>query len=910
MKVLVSLMYFRKIVLFGVMQVLLVGAVAADTLTLPPAAVIAIDGNPSAATFTLNVNATSSTSRLTTAQLLDISVTLKPDAENLDRKGSVFAVFVKDDHFFLLRPDRTFTMWNGEIETLLPFLQEFTLTESGSVHLLSGRLDNPGQYHIFTAYMAEGQSLLKFTPDPFVLTVHAADKSPELEQATSLYQAEVESRVVQLRCIVCHVEGGVARNSSLKFQRTMTGSALNNLNMLASYLAVNGNSVESFLNRATGGNAHPGGQQLVKGGRDYNAFEQVLRLLDADRAQQSQSIAYTFVPGNIPGPTSGGAHALLASVQIEPREATLRRATILFAGRVPTSDEIAAVRSGDVNTLRDVLRSLMTGPGFREFVVNATNDRLLTQGADDPINSGFGNFPILRNLRYDTEIASSEGNSNRDYWQAYGRRIMESTRRASGELVAHVVINDRPYSEILTADYMMMNPLLNQVLGGSASFAENSGDKDFLPSKIGQYYFGPELTWSDPHPLFGGKVLHAGKPVTDYPHAGLLTDFAFLSRYPTTATNRNRARARWTLYHFLGIDIEKSSQRPLDEAALSDRNNPTMNNPNCTVCHAVLDPVAGAFQNWSEWNMFRDGGYDTLDHFYKHPNDGSVSPYQPGDLWYRDMRAPGLFETQLTSRDYTLRELAGLIVKEPGFLRATVRFWWPALFGESMVVLPAVESDQGFVGKSAAYAAQQASLEQFASVLGQRMNAKDMLVEMMMSPWFRAESSTRHELRPLQLEANLGAPRLLGPERLAAKTLALTGVNWRTSTSPSGNTWSEFQNIAVLLGGIDSLAVLERATVLTPTIFAVQQAMMAEVACPAVAKDFALPMAKRQMFSGVEPLVTPLMLASTTRDVTSSSRSDSQDIKMTARIPAQGAKINVTFANPHCEWDGVRCLEQ
>ena len=58
----------------------------------------------------------------------------------------------------------------------------------------------------------------------------------------------------------------------------------------------------------------------------------------------------------------------------------------------------------------------------------------------------------------------------------------------------------------------------------------------------------------------------------------------FLQQYPTTATNRNRARARWTYQHFLGVDIENSAARTIDAAALSDNDNPTLNNPAC-VCH-------------------------------------------------------------------------------------------------------------------------------------------------------------------------------------------------------------------------------------------------------------------------------------------------------------------------------------
>ena len=883
------------------------GPLNADTLTLPFTSAATIDGSATDARFALKLESATTTSRLSTQQLLDISVSFNPKTANRGKKGSVYAVFVKNNNFFLLRPDRSFTSWNGEINTLLPFAVDVTLNETTLVQVLTGRLSEPGEYQIFVAYSAQNQPILTFTPEPAVLMLNPAEQSPAMEEATRLYQSNVESRIVQLRCIACHADGGMARNSNLKFQRNMTGSALNNLNTLLGYLDRPGNSVETLLTKASGGNGHPGGQQIERGGQDYAALEQVLTLLDADRSQRNQGLVYRFEPGDAPMPVNS-ALALLASVDLAPREATFRRASILIAGRVPTTEQLAAVRNGDESTLRAALRGLMSGSRFKEFVVSATNDRLLTRGAEEPINSNLVNFPLLRNLQYDTVMAG------KNYFQEYYQRIKDSANRASGELVAHVVINELPYSEILTANYMMMNPLLNQYLGGTAAFPPGAGDSDFLPSRITQYYFPDQVVKSAERGFFGNldaghRVLSMGTPLADYPHAGLLTDFGLLSRYPTTATNRNRARARWTLYHFLGIDIEKSSQRPLDEATLADRNNPTMNNPNCTVCHAVLDPVAGAFQNWSEWNMYRDNGNDALDSFYKWPNDGTASPYRQGDLWYRDMRLPGLFETKLTSRDATLRELANTIVREPAFLTASARFWWPALFGENLVMLPSVESDAGFAEKSAAYAAQQASVAAFARVLGERGNAKDMLVEMMMSPWFTAQSATRHEFRAVQLQANLGSPRMLGPAQLAAKTMDVTGVNWRTNTNPSGRTWSDYENMNVMLGGIDSIAVLERASVLTPTIFAVQQAIMAEVSCPAVIKDFALPTAKRRMLDLVEPAVTPLVLASGTFDVTSKSRSEWQEVRMPATIPAIGANINISFANPYCDWDGVKCLE-
>jgi hypothetical protein len=666
------------------------------------------------------------------------------------------------------------------------------------------------------------------------------------------------------------------------------------------------NSAASLLTKATGGNSHFGGQQITVGSQEYSALAQVLELIELENTQRGSVANYPFTPvaQEVPPVSS---QSLLSAVTLEPREATLRRATILFAGRAPTDAEMNAVESSD-DALRGALRELMDGPQFKEFLVIATNDRLLIEGGqDDPINYNFSNFPILRNLFFDAYLNETRD----DYYQKYSGPLATAGRRAAGELIAHVILNELPYSEILTADYTMMNPFMNQVLGGTAVFPANATADMFLPAKITQYYFPDQLEDLEDIPGPGKRVAIRGTPLAEYPHAGILSDFGFLSRYPTTATNRNRARARWTLFHFLGIDIEKSSQRPTDESALSDRNNPTMNNPACTVCHTVMDPVAGAFQNWSDFNLYRqDNGNDSLDGLYKWPADGSKSLYQQGDLWYRDMRAPGLFQAAFTSRNYTLRELANAIVQEPNFLNAAAQFWWPTIFGSSLIERPTVETDQDFQEKAAAYAAQQAAVKEFASVLGLNFNAKDMLVEMIMSPWFSATTTTNYEFRSEQVVAELGAERLLTPAQLATKTRNLTGVHWRTDETPNGTTHSEYDSLEVLLGGIDAQSVTERATLLTPSIMTILLSHAAETACPIVVKDFALPVTARKLFNKVSQTTTPLSISSTTVSVSSQSANDWKTHSIDTTLPAGGAAVNITFDNPWCDWDGQKCREQ
>ena len=197
--------------------------------------------------------------------------------------------------------------------------------------------------------------------------------------------------------------------------------------------------------------------------------------------------------------------------------------------------------------------------------------------------------------------------------------------RAPLELIAHVVENDLPYTEILTADYIMANPWAATAYGASTRFDDPEDMHEFQPSEIVSYYRQGEGYDYECDPVVGAcRILNPGPLITDYPHAGILNTTVFLLRYPTTATNRNRARSRWTYYHFLGLDIEKSASRTTDPDALADTNNPTMFNSACTVCHRVLDPVAGAFQNYFDEGQYKSnwGGIDSLDEFYtRGPDD-------------------------------------------------------------------------------------------------------------------------------------------------------------------------------------------------------------------------------------------------------------------------------------------------
>ena len=123
-------------------------------------------------------------------------------------------------------------------------------------------------------------SLLSASPVVFRLQSFAevASAAPsDLEQATTLFGASIETQVVQQRCIACHVSGGIAANSGLLFARG-EGSASANLSAFESY--VNGaTSQRTRVLSMVRGIGHTGGQQLSEGSDAYSDLSDFLQLL-------------------------------------------------------------------------------------------------------------------------------------------------------------------------------------------------------------------------------------------------------------------------------------------------------------------------------------------------------------------------------------------------------------------------------------------------------------------------------------------------------------------------------------------------------------------------------------------------------------------------------------------------------
>ena len=853
--------------------------------------------------------------------------------------------------------------------------------------------------------------------------------------AESFYISDVEP-VVQQRCAVCHQSGLTADQQGARL--LFSEDAGSNHAAMETFVTTEGVGADWLLGKIVGDLGHGGGPVITPGGNEYNAFAEYLTLL----------------VGADTGGGSADASAFWEGTGLEGREATLRRAALLLAGSVPANAMINRALASD-EALKTEVKRLMQGDGFHDFLVTGANDRLLTDGLNAGIDFQFdfwwrfpafvefaNDFPERRPEEFDDYHDEPFLTRNEAQWEFRNAVVREPL-----ELIADVVMSNQSYKKILTADYTMVNPFSAIAYRSDAEFDVEFPDARGFYDRSQLYVF--KRGKNQGHIPFDEDTYHeedgsasSFSGYHDWPHAGVLTTPAFLSRYPSTDTNRNRARARWTYYHFLGVDIEKSAPRTTDPVALADTNNPTMNNPACTVCHERMDPVAGAFQSFGDRGHYLDqwGGLDSLPDTYKHPqkpsgdvnelaldpsleqeevqfyerqvtfttsgnggnflvndvsprgcvqdeenstegewhgwcshigvneivikqggktirtlkasdfqDDPSFSPsvwtdpetgeehingwfhwdgdrtvyfghtnqwvafdfdladgdytidvtlastvnnghpemsvlaglswnegysrsseYQHGDTWYRDMRTPGFEGSAAAGSKDSLQWLAQQIVNDPRFARATVKFWWPSVFGAEALAAPADSSLPGYDAHLLAFNAQEALVDELAaSFAAGGFKLKDLLADMVLSPWYRTSTVPQDvdTIREAAL-ANVGRGRLLTPEELDRKNRAVFWRSWGESNDPNPYEYETLTNFnrgwggyATFYGGIDGATVTQRNRELTSLMSNVSERMAVDLACQVVLEDFRKPRSERTVFTEIDRTNDPLSLA-------------------------------------------------
>ncbi len=287
-----------------------------------------------------------------------------------------------------------------------------------------------------------------------------------------------------------------------------------------------------------------------------------------------------------------------------------RRISIDLRGRLPTVTELASVSDSGV---ADVIESWLSDPALETHLVDV-----------------FAEDWLLRLDRLRVEPKEFGFTAEEGY--AFTRAVGDEP----AHLIAHVVAHDRPFTEIVTADYTLTNDFL----------------REMLPVELVE----PE----------SGEQWAVSRYTDGRPANGILATSGLWLRYHTTIFNYNRGRAAALARLLLCYDI---AGRPVIFQGLDDESTEGLaeavrSDPGCISCHASMDPLAGT--------LFGFWPYEDLDGrelVTYHPERERLSEESTGS-------APAYFGTPVTSAG----QLGPLVAADPRFpvcmARRAAERWW------------------------------------------------------------------------------------------------------------------------------------------------------------------------------------------------------------------------------------------
>ena len=640
-----------------------------------------------------------------------------------------------------------------------------------------------------------------------------------------LFTDEVWAKVGAQSCLKCHKAGGDAEDSKFVLRdpkrsqgQAETDAMRHNLGAFTQMARLKEGEQSRLLLKVAGQLKHGGEEVLKPASAGYRVLAEFVRRVNAPLSTKpAREMA-----------EDKNAPPFFDGISMLDDRKLLRRVTLSLAGRLPTESELVAVASQGLKALPSILDALMKEDAFYERLREGFNDIFLTVGLEDNAETvlSYDHFEKTRlwYQKYDlSHITDEKARTKAGYKLANDYR--EAIQGEPMRLIEYIVRHERPFTEIVTADYIMVTPYSARGYGVfeelKSKFQNTNDPFEYVPVKI--------------KALIGREKSQNQESATGlYPHAGLLSTFQYLRRYPTTETNRNRQRARMYFLHFLGIDVLELAARVSDAAAVSAKfENPTMQASECVVCHKTVDPVAGLFQDY--WRFAEAG-------IYGRRKGG----------WFTDMFGPGFEGEDLPSEERwrALPWLGERTAKDPRFAVAMVEHVYYLLTGRKVLLPPKELDDPLYAARRRAYQAQRKQIETTAVRFAQTgFNLKNVFKDWIVSDFYRADGLATVAANPSRRAEldDIGLVRMLAPEQVERKVGAVFGKPWGKLND----------QMAMLYGGIDSKEVTERAADPSGAMGAIQRILANDVACKQTALDFSRAPAERRLFPDIEPDVVP-----------------------------------------------------
>lgn len=478
--------------------------------------------------------------------------------------------------------------------------------------------------------------------------------------------------------------------------------------------------------------------------------------------------------------------------------------------------------AGGEEALAAIIDELMDEEAFGFRIAEGFNDLFLTEGAQyEMAYSGTVNHP---NLLWFTPMRDT---LPRDEYAALLDGSVYGVQQSATQLIKHIFVSEEPFSNILLADYTMVNPYAARSFDvfEDIEWTDTSDRDEFHPAR---------LTLTDER--------------NPFPHAGLLNNYIYLARYPSTETNVNRARARAFMLQFLGTDVLKYAPLNADPLTIiAEYDNPVRDAADCAICHAIVDPIAGLYRNHYSRGA-RYGGpvpTDTFPPGFELGSDDGPEVAFADREWSQGTLPEG-------REDDRLRWLAEQTVEDPRFAHTMVQHFYQVAVGRATLSAPNGEASTERDGAFIAFEAQRTFLRELAEeFVASNFDAKLVVKALLLSPYYRARTEDSHDEESDAMRFDLGVAQMMTPEMYHRKIIAIFGDSFQTYPL-----WEEglIENSGyrILYGGVDSTQVTTRLLDPTGIMGGIQQLVSNNVSCRQAAREFDQPAASRRILDRIE----------------------------------------------------------
>ena len=321
-----------------------------------------------------------------------------------------------------------------------------------------------------------------------------------------------------------------------------------------------------------------------------------------------------------------GSEELLVPTPLEPT-AMLRRYSLDIRGTSPTVEELKQIENSPLK-LPSLLEEFQQDERFKDRLVALFGQRWLT-------------LVDKFNLEYRTYGLS--GSDEFKFHRSAGEEPMR--------LIAQVIFDGLPWTEVAHGDFMVGNDLLESIW----PIELEDGDLEW---RVGRY-------------------------LDDRPGNGVLSSNALWWRYDTSPSNLNRRRAAAISRLLLCEDyftrpVSFASPELLEEGGLE---NAVMTDDSCITCHSTMDPLASAMFGFWWFDRF-----DTIELSTYHAEREGLGEYYLGV-------APAWSGVPITDPG----KLGDFVAKDPRFRQCGIKtmaelFWQRPVKLEDLAVLQGIEN--------------------------------------------------------------------------------------------------------------------------------------------------------------------------------------------------------------------------